>query len=348
MQLLTLDQVASEEVRVLSLPYGRGQFAEGASDSVYYEDREGRRYFLSGHAEEQLATRLGIANGYMHKCPGDLRSVNYNYWTRHDGTLSFVSRPGDVEDTYKILATVSPNFTPMDHAVLVNLFREELSPWLETQELTEDNLRLERSWIDDITGELVANLVLPEERQVGARKVGDIVQRGFSLVNDLTRNTIMQMKPYYLRLVCTNGMTAVHGLEGYRWTFRHGPGGYEDEVRTWLKGIIENISGGVWDNHFHQMDALANTPVDAVLATDLIATMGRRFGNNQIAEDVAQYRQAHLVEDETYWDIVNYFTAEAQERLDPEEVLRLEAMGGKIMEDLHEHAFCEMCHRPIN
>ena len=66
----------------------RGHGQEICDYTVSGEDEAGCDYEhpieLSRHAETQLLNRLNIPAGYYHRCSGELRSSNFQYWKNHD------------------------------------------------------------------------------------------------------------------------------------------------------------------------------------------------------------------------------------------------------------------------
>jgi hypothetical protein len=316
------------------------------AESVEYRDDSGRIFHFGQHAEQSLAKRLDIAPGYMARCPAELRTMNYNYWMKRSGDLGLVARRVG-QGEYDILSVALSGFVPVENGTLVRMLAETLMPVLKRSGCELGDLKLVRSAQDDGTGRLALNLVLPGGRHVGARSVGDVVECGFHLLSDPAGDVGLKLTPYYLRLVCSNGMTAFHGVPHARWTRRRGPGGNDRELRAWMAEIVSSIEGGIWDEHFHQMDVLADSPVDRDLATQLIRNLGRRFGDSHLTRSVQRRREDEHAASETYWNLVNYFSGAAHSQDDTDHI-RLEAMAGRALEDLHHLQYCDTCHRPLS
>jgi len=178
-------------------------------------------FSLDEWAHGQLCGRLGIPNGYINKCPPDLKEDNINYFLKH--------RLGDLKlrtiKENRVRAVLTPSYTSIDDYDLIDL----IQPFMVSREI---------EIISCYHGELMTSFrgVFVEQEKV-AIEIGDPTKRGVMINNSEVGYMAVQFRAFMYRLVCTNGLVLPRDVGGFH--FRHR--GNKDRIYHTCETIVNSL-----------------------------------------------------------------------------------------------------------
>jgi hypothetical protein len=151
----------------------------------------GQSFSVLDQAQRLIANRLHVPHSYLVRCPQDLQKDNLNYWLgreRSQRDSFFVRFNGN-----QIRAIFTKRYTAIDNTeILYKMLNNGFRPDQQVQFLLDENMMIVR---------------VPEFNRSFEVSFKDEVVPGLSFGNSEIGCLSFCVECFYLRLVCTNGLT---------------------------------------------------------------------------------------------------------------------------------------------
>jgi hypothetical protein len=282
------------------------------------------QWYLTEWAHLQLAEKLGIPKKYYDRMREsgkiELLAHNINAWLRGKERRLLRILDG------KIRAILSDRYRIIDNYDLVFLALDEFKK-KETVEIYRIDLTETMLYLKAIDRTLTASI-----------KEEDIVYGGLILRNSEVGASALKVEPFILRKVCSNGLILQHSLKKIhlgRQILEIGCIEWSDETREledkalWSK--VRDIIRATFDREVFESwvtklkestEIKIEKPIEAV--NNIVKLAG-------LTEEQKQKLLMHFSE-HTKYGLLNAITNVARDVKNPDEQVRLEEFGGKILE----------------
>jgi len=284
------------------------------------------KYPLTEWAHLQLAEKLGIPKKYYDRMRNEgkieLLAENINAWIK--GKEKRLIRILDG----RIRAVLSDRYRIMDNYDLVFLALEEFKR-KETVEIYRIDLTETMLYLKTIDRTLTEEI-----------REGDIIHGGLIIRNSEVGASSFRVEPFLLRKVCSNGLIGKHSLKKIhlgRQTAEEGEIEWSDETKRledkafWAKvrDIIRNtFDRNIFLSWIEKMKEAAETEIEK--PKEAIDNVVRYAG---LTEEQKNILLMHFTE-KTKYGLVNAITSLARDTKDIDERIRLEEIGGKLLEEV--------------
>jgi hypothetical protein len=284
-------------------------------------------------AHRQLAERIGIPAKYYEKMrteAPELLAKNVNHWFSErperrmvrtlDGTVrAFLSDRYQRIDNYDVAKVALP------------VLKDISGIRTMATEITESRL-----YIKAVTSEVRA--------EVRSRNVGDVVEAGVMITNSEVGLGAITVKPFCLRLVCTNGMVrdksvmrAAHvgrKVEADEITALLSDGTKRLEDMAVLSKVRDVIKAAFDETKFREwIDRMSNAS-EQEIGGDIPKVVELLAENYTLAADERSDVLKHLIQggDLSRWGLANAVTRAAEDRLSFDRATELETVGGALID----------------
>lgn len=283
------------------------------SHGLWHENSLAR---ISGHAEQQLCSQLGVPRQFVKKLPVGLQTACVNHavtnWGRDTSLLRLSTlSPDCARPDFRLRGVMSTRYTPMDDAWLFDLLSAALRRFPEAE--------LHECRLDDTFTRLT--LVFQ------GVDLGDSLGKvGIVVTNSEVGSAAVRIDSWVYKLVCLNGLVSKVGDGGYR--FFHTGGGEASAGRR------EQIIGAIADSVDHgrqvanELRLGTGRPVLDPAAEFRRIAVQNNFSQAALDEIVKQYEQQPVP---TVTGITDAMTARAREIEDPHQKHQLEVIAGNYL-----------------
>lgn len=283
-------------------------------------------YPLTEWAHLQLSEKLGIPKKYYDRMRKEgkieLLAENINAWIREREKRLIRILDG------KIRAVLSDRYRIMDNYDLVFLALEEFKR-KETVEIYRIDLTETMLYLKAIDRKLTEEI-----------REGDIIHGGLIIRNSEVGASSFRVEPFLLRKICSNGLIGKHSLKKIhlgRQTAEEGEIEWSDETKRledkafWAKvrDIIRNtFDRKIFLSWIKKMKEAAEIEIEK--PKEAIDNVVRYAG---LTEEQKNILLMHFTE-KTKYGMVNAITSLARDTQDIQERIRLEEIGGKLLEEV--------------
>lgn len=266
-------------------------------------------------AEGQLLTRLGIPAHYYRRCPPALRDAQFDHWL---GELAGKGPGGWCAPRFlvrgeggRVRAFLSPSYTRIDNPELVRAARrlESMGLVVHSWARTEQSFHL--------------RLIEPHPR--ADAKIGDPLFAGVHLANSEVGMRTVTVDAIVHRLVCTNGLVALHRKEGV-YRRRHQGAAPTDLAGDLLASARRAIEVGT--EAARALSAARERRVGN--PANVVERLAKRWSLPEEQGRAIARELAAEVDPGTVFALVNAVTAFARTQ-DPDERLRLETLASSLL-----------------
>lgn len=304
-----------------------------AEGNIYLrEEDEGVFFPFDEVAQSLIAKYLKINAGYLAKCPPVLQRENINYWFNHHG---------DTEaNFYTVGGSLRGIFNPNKKIFPVSKVIEMIPRVFDqTDEIKACNMQEDLVHIDVIS--LKNSIEVPGLGTEERPQVGDITYGGIRLFVYPFQEKIPEIESYFNRLWCTNGSSKPH--TEHKLTLR---GHTVDEILEELEEKAHLLMDEL-PQRLEEYKETANIPVPHKVG-EFVYQVGREAGLPGRIVDRVMGNLATLPDSPSIYDVMQLFTAVANEQISWNNRLKLQRLGGDFalntQKILHR---CGQCERPI-
>jgi len=283
------------------------------------------KYPLTEWAHLQLAEKLGIPKKYYDRMRKEgkieLLAENINAWIKEREKRLIRILDG------KIRAVLSDRYRIMDNYDLVFLALEEFKR-KETVEIYKIDLTETMLYLKAIDKTLTEEI-----------RENDVIYGGLIIRNSEVGASSFRVEPFLLRKICNNGLIGKYSLKRIhlgRQTMEIGEIEWSDETRKledrafWAKvrDIIRNtFDKKIFLSWIEKMKEAAETKIEKPKeAIDNVVKYA------QLTEEQKNILLMHFTE-KTKYGLVNAITSLARDTKNIDEKIRLEEIGGKLLEE---------------
>jgi hypothetical protein len=299
--------------------------------NLFFRDDENRIPF-DEVALDLMGKHLKINTAYLSKCPPPLQRDNVNYWLNHHG---------DSEATfYTVGGTLRGIFNPSKKIFPVNRVVEVIGRIFNPEdEVKAFNTTEELVNIDVIS--LQNSVEVPGLGTEERPKVGDITHGGLRMFIYPFQEKAPEIESYFNRLWCTNGSSSPHTehkitLRGH--TVEEVIAEIEDKARILMDELPEKLQ---------QYKETANIAVPTKVG-EFVYQVGQEAGLPARIMNRVMGSLATLPDNPMVYDVMQLFTAVANESVSWPNRLRLQRIGGDFALNTHKVLHrCGQCERPI-
>ena len=283
-------------------------------------------YPLTEWAHLQLSEKLGIPKRYYDRMRKEgkieLLAENINAWIKEKEKRLIRILDG------RIRAVLSDRYRIMDNYDLVFLALEEFKR-KETVEIYRIDLTETMLYLKAIDRTLTEEI-----------REGDIIHGGLIIRNSEVGASSFRVEPFLLRKICSNGLIGKHSLKKIhlgRQTAEEGEIEWSEETKRledkafWAKvrDIIRNtFDRKIFLSWIKKMKEAAEIEIEK--PKEAIDNVVRYAG---LTEEQKNALLMHFTE-KTKYGLVNAITSLARETKDIDERIRLEEIGGKLLEEV--------------
>jgi len=259
------------------------------------------------HAQSLLCNRLRVPFTYLKRCSPQLQAANLNHWLVKERKKrdSFFCR---FNGQKQLRAVFTDRYTAIDNTeILYKMLNSGFRHDQQVQYLLDDSMMIVR---------------VPEFGRSFEVSFKDEVVPGLSFGNSEIGCLSFCIECFYLRLVCTNGLTVATTIGQSR--FKHISRKAFDELPETIRQVAQGS-----DRQRNQMVLAVQRPVDDPIQT--IEAYNKQFGlTNEEAEMVRVSWQHEPTQN--MWGVIQAYTASAKVPwLDVEAAYKLERIGGHIL-----------------
>jgi hypothetical protein len=275
-------------------------------ESLTSLDIAGQSFSMLDQAQRLISNRLHVPHSYLVRCPQGLQKENLNYWLsreRNQRDSFFVRFNGN-----QIRAIFTERYTAIDNTeILHKMLNSGFRPDQQVQYLLDDNMMIVR---------------VPEFNHSFEVSFKDEVVPGLSFGNSEIGCLSFCIECFYLRLVCTNGLTVSTTIGQSR--FKHISRKAFDEFPE----TIRQVADGSYRQR-DQMTISVQRQIDNPLQT--IEAYNKQFG---LTNEEGKVVKVSWEQEPGYnlWSVIQAYTASAKVPwLDVEDAYKLERVGGRIL-----------------
>jgi hypothetical protein len=312
--------------------------------SVDRPDGSAQTFALNGHALGQISSDLEIPKRYfdrMKTSAPDLLVANVNHWLTHEPNKRMLRgfRP-EGDQRYGVgRAFVSSGYKRLDYIEIARnifpVFKDVPGLTFHQSQITDTRMYL-RAVLPNVSVDLRPG---QSWEYRGKPVVGDILQAGIEIKNSEVGASQLEINPFVLRLICTNGMTVrEYGVQrrhvGKRISeenFYRAETLEADDKAFWLKAK-DDAAAVLSDVRFNEIAArLGETLHGDKIVAPVAATeeLAQRFSLTDVERE-AVLRNLVTEGDLSQWGALNAVTAAAKEVDSFDRQAELEEIGWDI------------------
>ena len=259
------------------------------------------------HAQSLLSNRLRVPFTYLKRCPSELQAANLNHWLEQERKKrdTFFCR---FNGQKQVRAVFTDRYTAIDNTeILYKMLDSGFRPDQQVQYMLDGSMMIVR---------------VPEFNRSFEVSFKDEVVPELSFGNSEIGCLSFCIECFYLRIVCTNGLTVSTTIGQSR--FKHISRKAFDEFPETIRKVTEGSS-----RQRDQMMIAVQRPIDNPLQT--IEAYNKQFGlTNEEGEMVKVSWEQES--GNNLWSVIQAYTASAKVPwLTVEDSYKLERVGGRIL-----------------
>lgn len=293
-------------------------------------DRQGHSelWKFDGLTQEKFAKFLNVPDRYLVRCPAELVRHNLNYWLNE--------KPGEVAlytNGDNIVNVVDPESRSLPVSTYVNVITRAFSP---TDEVDEFKSEPEYLHLDITSPEYAVEV--PGDGSERRPAVGDITHAGLRVLAYPGASKAPVVATYLKRLVCTNGMqvTEAAGKISLR-------GKDVDEITDELRAVVTGLKSSLNDR---LEDYRRTSEIQVAHRAQYVHNLAETRGLPRAVANRVMDLSSELGDETSLYDIMQIFTAVANEQVSYRTRLALQGLGGDFVSRTDEMTHrCQSCDR---